>query len=45
VAKLGALPQTLVWDREGALHAGGEGVVAQHESGPAVTEEVDEHAG
>jgi transposase len=23
LAKLGALPQTLVWDREGALHAGG----------------------
>jgi hypothetical protein len=23
LAKLGALPETLVWDREGALHAGG----------------------
>jgi hypothetical protein len=23
LARLGALPETLVWDREGAIHAGG----------------------
>jgi hypothetical protein len=33
LAELGALPETLVWDREGALHAGGGRPTARGESG------------